>query len=140
MTEHDPAAVVARYYAVVADLHASGGDLLALLHPDVEIVEHPNLINPHGTVRDRDSAVAGYLAGKELLSAQAFDVHELLADGDRVAVRATWRGRIARDSGPLRANTDLTAHIAALLTVAADGRIRRHETFDCYEPLAPDGM
>ena len=28
----------------------------------------------------------------------------------------------------------LVAHIAALLTVA-DGRIREHETYDCYEPL-----
>jgi ketosteroid isomerase-like protein len=140
MTEHDPGAVVARYYAVVADLDARVDDLLALLHPDVEVVEHPNLINPRGAVRDRDSVVAGYVAGKELLAAQAFDVHELLVDGDRVAVRATWRGRIARDAGPLRANAELTAHIAALLTVSEDGRIRRHETFDCYEPLAPDGM
>ena len=29
---------------------------------------------------------------------------------------------------------ELVAHIAACLTVA-DGCIREHETFDCYEPL-----
>ena len=36
--------------------------------------------------------------------------------------------------GPLRAGAELVAHVAAWLTVA-NGRIREHETFDCYEPL-----
>jgi ketosteroid isomerase-like protein len=135
----DPAAVVERYFAVVADLEADVEDLLALLHPDVRVVEHPNLITPRGAVRDRDAVAAGYRAGKELLAEQSFDVHELIVSGDRVAARATWRGRIARDAGPLRAGVQLTAHIAALITVS-DGRIREHETFDCYEPLPVDGM
>jgi ketosteroid isomerase-like protein len=83
-------------------------------------------------VRDRDEAVAGFLAGKELLSEQAFDVHEAFASGDRVAVRATWRGTLAKDVGSLEAGRELVAHVAALLTVK-DGKVRRHETFDCYE-------
>ncbi len=135
----DPASVVERYFAVVADLQASVEDLLALLHPDVKVVEHPNLITPHGATRDRDAVATGYAAGKELLSEQSFDVHELIASGDRVAARVTWRGRIARDAGPLRAGVQLTAHIAALITVAG-GLVIEHETFDCYEPLPIDGM
>lgn len=135
----DPAAVVARYFAVVADLNATVDDLLELLHPDVRVVEHPNAINPRGAVRDRDAVAEGYAAGKELLAEQSFELHEVLVAGDRVAVHTTWRGRIAQDAGPLRANTELTAHIAALITVA-DGQIREHQTFDCYEPLPIDGM
>ncbi len=80
--------------------------------------------------------MAGYVAGRELLVEQSFDVHALLVSGSGVAVRATWRGTLARDMGPLPAGTVLTAHIAALLTVV-DGQIREHETFDCYEPLFP---
>jgi ketosteroid isomerase-like protein len=87
-------------------------------------------------VRDRDAVVAGYLAGKELLVRQVFDVHELLVSGSRVGVRATWRGTLVRDMGRLPAGTVMTAHIAASLTVV-DGQIREHETFDCYEPLVP---
>jgi ketosteroid isomerase-like protein len=132
----DAASAVERYYAVVADLAESGAALRVLLHPDVRIVEHPNAINPQGTVRDRDAVVAGYLAGKELLVRQVFDVHELLVSGSRVAVRATWRGTLVRDMGRLPAGTVMTAHIAAFLTVV-DGQIREHETFDCYEPLVP---
>ena len=56
-------------------------------------------------------------------------MHELAESGDRVAVRATWRGTLGNGA-------ELVAYIAAWLTVA-DGRFREHETFDCYEPLPP---
>jgi ketosteroid isomerase-like protein len=130
----DPASVVRRYYEVVADLGSSREDLLALLHPDVRIVEHPNPISPRGAVRDRDATVEGFLAGKRLLSEQSFDVHEVLVSGDRVAVRATWRGTVGEGRGGLAAGSEIVAQVAGLLTVT-DGLIRDHETFDCYEPF-----
>jgi ketosteroid isomerase-like protein len=129
----DPAAVVRRYFEIVGDLDSSAEALRDVLDPAVRITERPNAINPRGTVRDRDAAVAAFLAGKRLLAAQTIDVHELLVSGDRVAARATWRGTVAEGAGSLAAGTELVAHIAAWLTVA-DGRIRAHETFDCYEP------
>jgi ketosteroid isomerase-like protein len=131
---NDPAAVAARYFEVVADIASSEAALLELLDPGVRVTEHPNALNPRGMVRDRDAVVAGFLAGKRLLAAQAFDVHELAVDGDRVAVRATWRGTIGAAAGPFPAGAELVAHIAAWLTVDG-GRVREHETFDCYEPL-----
>ena len=130
----DPSAVVARYFEIVADLGSSREALLDVLHPDVRVTEHPNALNPRGAVRDRDAVVAGFLAGKRLLAEQAIELHELAAAGDRVAVRATWRGTIGADAGALPAGAELAAHIAAWLTVS-DGRVREHETFDCYEPL-----
>lgn len=123
----DPAAVVRRYFDVVADLGSSEDALLEVLHPDVSVTERPNALNPQGTVRDRDAVVAGFVAGKQLLAEQAIEVHELAVSGNRVAVRATWRGT-------LRHSAELVAYIAAWLTVEA-GRVREHETFDCYEPL-----
>jgi pimeloyl-ACP methyl ester carboxylesterase/ketosteroid isomerase-like protein len=130
----DPVSVVERYFAVVADLDSSAEELRSVLHPAVRIVEHPNAINPRGTVRNRKAAVAGFLEGKRLLSAQTIELHETLAVGDRVAVRATWCGTIGRGTERLPAGTELVARIAAMVTVA-DGLIREHETFDCYEPL-----
>ena len=130
----DPETVVRGYFAIVADLGSREDELLQVLHPDVRITEHPNAITPSGAVRDRGSSVAGFLAGKKLLSAQSFEIEELVAAGERVAVRATWRGTIALGSERLPAGTELVAHIAAWLTVR-DGRVVEHETFDCYEPL-----
>ena len=134
----DPAAVVRRYFAIVADLGSQQDALLEVLDSTVRVTEHPNAITPRGAVRDRDATVAGFLAGKHLLAAQAIDVHEMVVSGDRVAVRATWRGVIRHDAGALPAGAELVAHIAAWLTVV-DGRIREHETFDCYEPLPAAG-
>ena len=54
--------------------------------------------------------------------------------GDTVVSRMTWRGRLAIDAGPLKAGSELTAHISQHTTVR-DGRIWRTESFDCYEPL-----
>lgn len=121
--------VVRRYFGVVADLGSTPEDLLALLHPDVRVVEHPNRFTPAGAVRDREAVIAGFLAGKRLLAEQRIDIHELLEAGDRVAVRATWRGTVA-------GGTELVTHVAAFLTVEA-GRVREHETFDCVEPSGP---
>jgi ketosteroid isomerase-like protein len=133
----DPAAVVKRYFEIVADLSSSADDLLAVLHPTVRITEHPNAMTPRGAVRDRDGAVAGFEAGKRLLAAQTIDVHEVLVSGDRVAVRMTWRGRIGEGTPSIPAGTELVAHSAGMLTVE-DRTIREHETFDCYEPLRSD--
>jgi ketosteroid isomerase-like protein len=134
---HDPASVVRRYFEIVADLNSSADDLLAVLHPTVRITEHPNMITPRGAVRDRDAVVAGFLAGKRLLAAQTIDLHEVLVSGNRVAVRATWRGTLGRGTQSVPAGTELVAHIAGMLT-AEDGSIRKHETFDCYEPVRAD--
>jgi len=111
----DPASVVKRYFEIVADLHSPVDALLAVLHPAVRVTEHPNLIAPRGAVRDRDGVVAGFLAGKRLLAAQTIDVHELLVSGDRVAVRATWRGTLGQGGQGLPEGTRLVAQIAGML-------------------------
>jgi ketosteroid isomerase-like protein len=123
----DPRSVVERYYATVADLGGASAELRELLHPELRVVEHPNAIHPQGTVRDREAVVAAYEQGKAMLSDQSFELDEVLVSGDRVAVRATWRGTLAADAR-------LEARVAAFLTIV-DGRIREHETYDCYSPI-----
>lgn len=130
----DTRTAVLEYYRLVADLTGDESRLAAIIDPAVRITEHPNLITPRGAVRDLAASLAGRRAGRELLAEQAFDVHEVLVDGDRAAVRATWSGVTGIDRGPLPAGTRLTAEVAAFLTVR-DGRIVEHETFDCYPPF-----
>ena len=129
----DPAAIVTHYFELVGNLSSSVDALRAVLHPEVRITEHPNAINPRGAIRDRDAALAAFLAGKRLLAGQRIEIHEILSSGSRVAVRATWRGTIAKETGALPKGTELVAHIVGMLTTD-DGRIREHETFDCHEP------
>lgn len=126
--------VVRSYFAVVSDLRSTEEDLRAVLADEVTVTEHPNPITPQGAVRDLEGTVAGFRAGKALLAEQVFEVHEVLAAGERAAVRATWRGVVGVDAGPYRRGQQLVGHVAALLTVR-DGRVVEHETFDCYEPV-----
>ncbi|WP_125131277.1 nuclear transport factor 2 family protein [Microbacterium sp. 10M-3C3] len=126
--------LVRRYYAVVSDLSSSESDLGALLAPDVTVVEHPNALTRRGAARDLSETLDGFRRGKALLREQLFDVHDVIVDGERAAVRATWRGVVGMPAGPFREGQELIAHVAAVLTVT-DGRIVHHETFDCYEPF-----
>jgi ketosteroid isomerase-like protein len=128
--------LVRAYYATVGDLGSAEEDLRGLLAPDLSVIEHPNAVTPRGATRDLAGTLAGFRAGKALLSEQAFDVHEVLVAGQRAAVRATWRGVVGLDAGPFRAGQELVAHVAALVTVR-DGAVVEHETFDCYEPFGP---
>ncbi len=100
--------------------------LAAITHPDVRFSEMPNLINPAGTERDREAALAGFDKGRELLSEQSYDVLARVVDGDTIAARVTWRGTLAATG------QELTAHIATF-TQVRDGKIYRHATYDCYE-------
>jgi ketosteroid isomerase-like protein len=134
LSESEIESVVRRYFAVVSDLTSTEEDLLPLLSESVSVIEHPNAITPQGAERGLAETLAGFLAGKALLRDQCFDLAEVITSGDRAAVRATWSGTIGVDAGPYRAGLRLRAEVAALLTVR-DGKVVRHETFDCYEPF-----
>ena len=97
-----------------------------LMHPDARISEMPNAINKNGTERDVETALAAFRKGKAMLAEQTYEVHDVLQAGDKIAARATWRGRI--NDGP-----ELQAEIATF-TEVRDGRIYRHATYDCYLP------
>ena len=118
---------------IIDDLFAAATNfdtdkLAAIVHPDVRFSEMPNLINPEGTERDREAALAGFAKGRELLSAQSYDVHRARgATATRSRRGSTWRGT-------LQSGQELTAHIATF-TQVRDGKIFRHATYDCYEPM-----
>jgi hypothetical protein len=108
--------------AAAFDEHA----LAKLLHPQARISEMPNAINKGGSERDLDAALAAFRKGRTMLAEQSYEVHEVLEAGEKIAARATWRGRLAQ--GP-----QLQAEIATF-TEVRDGRIYRHATYDCYIP------
>jgi hypothetical protein len=95
---------------------------------------YPNALRPHGRVATREEALASFAAGRSLLAEQRLDVHELVAQGASVAVRATWHGVLATAFPGLPAGAALQAEVAQFLTVR-DGLLLRQETFDCYPPL-----
>jgi len=126
--------LVRRYYEIVSDLSSTEEDLAPLLAAGLTVIEHPNALIPAGAERDLMQTLDGFRRGKALLREQDFTVLDVIVDGERAAVRATWRGVIGASVGPFSEGQELIAHVAAILTVSGDV-IVRHETFDCYEPF-----
>lgn len=129
--------LVRRYYALLNQLDPDLDALGELLGKKLTQVEHPNAVSPMGLRRGRRQLLADQ-AGGDVLTDQTFDVHDILIDGCRAAVRGIWQGTLAAGAGPVSAGTRLTAHVAAFITVK-DGKIIEHETFECYESFGASG-
>lgn len=119
---------------LLEDPAATREQLAAVLADDCLFLEHPNLIHPTGTRRDKQQMLDGFEAGRKLMASQSYTVRTLLASGDTVAAQVTWRGTVGMDAGPMRAGDELVAH-AAMFVRVKDGRIVRQENHDCFEPL-----
>ena len=132
--KNDVERTVRDYYRIVGDLARTEGELLEVIDPDATFVEHPNPIAPRGVTRGVAECLAGFRAGRQLLSDQRIEVLEVLTVGERAAIRATWSGVIGVDRGPFTAGMELRCVMAAWATVR-DDRIVEHETYDCYPPL-----
>src|SRR4051794_41826135 len=117
----DPAAVVDRYLAVVADLDAEPESLAALLDPAARFVEYPNLVAPSGRKRDVAAAGAAREHSRRLLAGHRFDVREHIVAGGRGGTRAAWSGPLALDAGKWPAGAEVRAAWCMGFTVP-DGR------------------
>jgi ketosteroid isomerase-like protein len=129
-----PDVVLSFYRAIEEGRH--GDQLADFLSPDARTIERPNALVTGGRVSDRTTMLANSTAGAGLLDRQSYQVQSLAEVDGTVVARLTWTGVIAQDAGPFRAGQTLTAHIAQFIRVR-DGQIEEIETYDCYEPFAP---
>lgn len=95
-----------------------------LLHPEVQLVEHPNRINPNGTRADRAAMRAAGERGRDVLTRQRYDVRAVIVDGPRAAVQIAWTGTLASGG-------ELQAQICSVIELR-DAKIWRQEQYDCF--------
>ena len=129
-----PTELAVRYYEAVGR-GATGAELAAFFTADLLHRELPNLLFPDGVERDLAAILGSAERGQRVLSAQTYDVLNIVAAGDRVAVEIAWSGVLAVPYGELPVGHVLRAHIGTFLDVR-DGRICGQRNYDCYEPLA----
>lgn len=103
------------------------------LHPEVELVEHPNKLVPAGKRYDRDAIRAAGERGKALMASERYDVRVMTIEGDRAAVQLEWSGTLAIAAGPLPAGHVMRAQICSIIEVR-DGKVWRQEQYDCFLP------
>lgn len=125
-------AIVRGYYAALAQGPAMV-DWARWFAPDVIQEEFPNLLLPAGTRRDLAAMQEAAARGQALMAHQEFELFDLIASGSRVAVEAEWRGRTARDAGPLPAGTQMRTRFAQVIELR-DGKIVALRNYDCFYP------
>jgi ketosteroid isomerase-like protein len=95
------------------------------LHPDVQVVEHPNKLNPKGATYDRAAMRAAGERGAKLMASERYEVRALTCEGDRVVAQIAW-------TGTLRDGRAMHAQICSVIELR-DGRVWRQEQYDCFE-------
>jgi ketosteroid isomerase-like protein len=103
------------------------------LHPEVEVVEHPNRISPAGKRYDLAALREAGERGKALLASERYEVRSMIVDGERAAAQIEWSGTLGVAAGPLPAGHVMRAQICSVIQLR-DGKIWRQEQYDCFLP------
>jgi ketosteroid isomerase-like protein len=98
------------------------------LHADVQVIEHPNKLNPNGATYDLAAVRAAGERGAAILVTERYDVRattcERVGDVDRVVAQISW-------SATLKDGRSMTAEICSVIELR-DGLVYRQEQYDCF--------
>ena len=94
------------------------------LHPDVQVVEHPNRINPKGGTYDAAAVRTAGERGKAAMASERYEVRALTCEGDRVVAQIAW-------TGTLKDGRSMHAHICSVIELKG-GKVWRQEQYDCF--------
>lgn len=131
-TRIDPNILLIRSYLAALQAGEAGESLSRFFTPDAVQREFPNRLNPRGQESDLRALIARSEQGRHLLSSQKYVILSETAQGDRVAVEASWTGTLAIPVGSLAAGAEMRAHFAMFFE-CHEGRIRRQRNYDCFE-------
>ena len=108
-------------------------DIENLFTSDVIVEQLPNRIYPHGLRADRLHMSETFAKGRTLLSSQAYEIKNAIAEGNVVSVEVLWTGTLAIAFGSLSAGTQMRCH-SAMFFEFRDGKIASQRNYDCFEP------
>jgi ketosteroid isomerase-like protein len=125
--------IVRRYLASLErdDPDAAPGEFFA---PDVVQVEWPNRLVPDGARRDLDAVREGRTRRRSVIRNQRFEIENVVAVGDEVALEVLWSGELLLPFGLLKAGDRMHGHFAVFIELR-DGKIIRQRNYDCFDPF-----
>jgi ketosteroid isomerase-like protein len=131
LTKEDDRVKAAR--ALLAAIErGDGAALLALYAENAVQVEHPNRLKPKGDRRAPAKMAEDLERGKLLLAEQRYDVMEVTASGDQVALQVKWTGVLAVPLGGLRPGDAMVCESGIFLRFSGDRIVEQHN-YDCFE-------
>jgi ketosteroid isomerase-like protein len=131
-TETDNIDTARRYLAAVGR-GAAFEELAEFFTPDVIQVEYPNRLAPAGASRDLAQLRDAAERGRNVVTAQSYEVRNAVAGGPVVALEVVWTATLKVPFGTIPAGGHMQAHLAIFLEFR-DGKIATQRNYDCYEP------
>jgi ketosteroid isomerase-like protein len=133
MTPEESNLATARRYLESIERRADSEEVAGFFAPDVIQEEFPNQLVPKGACRDLAALKEAGVRGRQVMSAQRYEVLREMASGDRVALEVLWTGTLAVPFGSIPAGGTLRAHFAVFIDFR-DGRIVAQRNYDCFDP------
>ncbi|MBC6991912.1 nuclear transport factor 2 family protein [Hymenobacter sp. BT491] len=131
----DPIAVVSSYFKLIQDLDNDASAFAAVLHPEVEQTEYPNLLSRNLVRRSYEEILSTLRNGREVLVDSRFEMDRLhsCTDGSVVA-EGHWRAQAIIDLGPVVRGQLLVAQLCMVFEFK-DGKIYRQRSFHNFETV-----
>lgn len=133
---HQQIHLIDRAKAFLAALAAGGPreTIEAFYAEDIVQEEFPNLLMPHGAVRDFINLRAAYDKSRHSIAAQSYEVVNAVASGHTVVLETIWTATLAIGFGKLAAGDKMRARFAQIFEFR-DGLIQRIRNYDCFDPF-----
>lgn len=131
-TETELIALVRKYFDAIEN--GAQGESVQFFAEDVVQEEFPNRLVPTGATRDLAALKEAAERGRKVVTRQRYEIVNLLASGNQVAVEAIWTGTLAVPFGSIPAGGEMRARFAIFLELR-DGRIVRQRNYDCFDPF-----
>jgi len=114
---------------------ASGEELNAYYHSEVEQTEYPNAITKQLTTRNLAHLKAGSLMGKKILASQHFEIVREYVAGNTVILEVIWTAVAAVPLGAVPVGGTMKAWFSQFFEYQ-DGKIFRQRNYDCFQPFS----
>jgi ketosteroid isomerase-like protein len=134
MLKSERAADFVRDYLTAIENNAVVGRETEWYTLDAVQVEFPNKLLPMGATRDLSALKQAGERGRAIVASQFYEITNIVEQGNQVAVEAIFRATFKIDLPELPRGKTMTAHFAMFFEMR-NGKIARHHTYDCFDPL-----
>ncbi len=133
MTTQSANLEMVRRYLQAIENGATGAALAAFYAPEVVQEEFPNRLVVNGARRDLAAILEGAERGQKVISAQTYEIRNVVEQGNSVALEVLWTGTMAIPFGSLAVGDKMRAHFAVFIELH-DGKIVAQRNYDCFDP------
>jgi len=123
----------ARAYLHAIERGVSEEELASFFSLDVVLEQFPNRLVPKLLQSNAEDILRQFMQGKKSVPRQKYEVHNIVAAGDWVAMQVRWEGVLAVPVAGLEAGATMRAWLAMFLEFR-NGKITRQSNYDCFEP------